>query len=74
MGQTSTERLLLQAVKNLEQEYEIREAAMSRRLMGLEEELKAVKWELQKLKDMFEAAKNLFASLQALSNRIRRSV
>ena len=74
MGQTSTERLLLQAVKNLEQEYEIREAAMSRRLMGREEELKAVKWELQKLKDMFEAAKNLFASLQALSNRIRRSV
>ena len=73
MGQTATERLLLQAVKNLEQEYEIREAAMSRRLIGMEEELKAVKWELQKLKDMFEAAKNLFASLQALSNRIRRS-
>ena len=73
MSQTSTERLLLQAVKNLEQEYEIREAAMSRRLMGMEEELKAVKWELQKLKDMFEAAKNLFASLQALSNRIRRN-
>ncbi len=74
MNQTSTERLLLQAMKNLEQEYEIREAAMSRRLMGMEEELKAVKWELQKLKDMFEAAKNLFASLQALSNRIRGSV
>ena len=74
MNQSHTEQLLLQSVRKLEADYQMREEIMFRKMFAMEQEMNAIKSELQTLKDMYLAAKDLFESLQSFSDRLKGGV